>query len=191
MDDKQTRFTLIQRIRNQMDQSSWEEFTATYSPYINAILYRSGIPYDQVEDVSQDIFVKVWKGIENFEYDPEKCHFRTWLSTVCRNKVYDYWKSKKATSVELDEANLEDKTAEIDEIIEREWKIYIAEKALKNICAKFEAHVVRAYKEFQTGRSVKEISNELGIAENTVHVYSKRVKAAMTREITLLINYLE
>ena len=66
-----TRMTLIQRVKNNLDETSWEDFTETYTPYIMAILHRSGIPHNQVEDLCQDILLKIWKSIGNFDYNPE------------------------------------------------------------------------------------------------------------------------
>lgn len=191
MNDYLTNITLIQRIHNRMDESSWQEFTETYSPYIKPILYHFNIPHDQADDLSQDIFLKVWKSIESFEYRPEKCKFRTWLSTVCRNTIFDYFKKMKASSVNIDEITLPGSAPEVDAIIEREWKLYIANKALVNLRAKFEDNVIEAYLQFNNDVPVATVARALGIAENTVYVYNKRVKAAMSREIIMLTHYLE
>ena len=116
----------------------------------------------------------------------EKCRFRTWLSTVCRNTIYNYFNRRKAEHEELEDSH--SKTAEIDEIIETEWQIYIGAMALENISKRFNDKFMYAYKEFQSGRSVGEIAKTLEIAENSVYVYSKRVKTAISREIISLIN---
>jgi len=190
MEYDKTKFTLIQRIRKQMDESSWTEFTGIYSPFIKAILFHAGAPVSAIDDLSQDIFIKVWKSIENFEYNPDKCRFRTWLSTVCRNTVCNYFKSKRENT-DFNEEHMASKSAEIDEIIEREWKIYIGAKALENVSKLFNEKFMYAYKEFQTGRSVPEIAETLEIADSSVYVYSNRVKEAMSQEIIRLVNDLE
>ncbi|WDE97115.1 sigma-70 family RNA polymerase sigma factor [Lentisphaera profundi] len=193
MNYESTRVTLIQRIKNRLDENSWEEFTRWYSPYIMAILNRSGVPLHQVEDLNQDILLSIWKSIENFEYKPSECTFRTWLSTISRNKIYDFFARQKTKS------NYESSTvipttlekSEIDIIIEREWRLYIAGKAFEKVSQQFNEKAIQAYREFQSGKDVPDISQKLEISESSVYVYNKRVKDAMSREIILLSRDLE
>ena len=137
--------------------------------------------------------MRVWKSIENFEYDPSKCRFRSWLSTVCRNHLLTWFKNqkKKHDNVDMDEKYLPPGEAEINEIIDREWQIYIAQKAFEKVSENFNDKALKAYKDFQKGIDVEVIAKELDVAENTIYVYSKRVKEAMTREIILLVNELD
>ena len=136
----------------------------------------------------------MWKGIEKFEYDPEKCRFRTWLGTVCRNCVYNYFESqKKHNRVHADGEvpNTASSQADIEAIIDNEWKVYIAKLAFEKISERFQPNILEAYERFQNGENLTAIAADLDVAENTVYVYNKRVKDAMTREILLLINDLE
>ena len=193
MKENVTRMTLIQRVKNRMDQQSWEEFTNFYSPYIMGILNKAGVKYEFVEDLCQEILVRIWKSIENFEYDPSKCKFRSWLGTVCRNHIYNFYQrvAKKHDNVDIEESHLSPNEAEINEIIENEWQVYIAKKAFEKISLEFNEKAIISYTEFQKGRSVEEISKEIDVAENTIYVYHRRVKQAMTREILLLVKELD
>lgn len=193
MKDQVTRMTLIQRVKNRMDQQSWEEFTTFYSPYIMGILNKAGIKYEFVEDLCQEILLRIWKSIENFEYDPSKCKFRTWLGTVCRNHIYNFYErvKKKHDSVDMHESYLPPGEADINEIIEKEWQVYIAAKAFEKVSKNFNEKALISYKEFQKGRDAAEISKEIDVAENTIYVYHRRVKQAMTREILLLVKELD
>lgn len=188
-----TRMTLIQRVKDRMDQQSWEEFTKFYSPYIMGILNKAGIEYEYVEDLCQDILLRIWKSIENFEYDPDKCKFRTWLGTVCRNCIYNFYErvKKKHNNVDMDESYLPPGEADINEIIENEWQIYIAKKAFEKVSNSFNEKALKSYTEFQKGKDVETIAKEIDVAENTIYVYHRRVKQAMTREILLLVKELE
>ena len=181
-----TRMTLIKRVKDRLDDNSWEEFTQTYQPYIMTILHRSGIPSSHIQDLCQDILLKIWKSIESFEYDPEKCTFRTWLSVVCRNTVYKFSaKQKKLAIDDVEVPHIADE-AEIDHIIEREWRLYIAAKALESVSRQFNKNALEAYRGFHKGQSVEDIAQSLEISESSIYVYNKRVKDAMSREIILL-----
>jgi len=174
-----------------MDDRSWDEFSSTYSPYICAILYKSGVNDSTIDDLKQNIMVKIWKSIENFEYNPDKCKFRTWLSTVCRNVIYNHFRDRKVSVPYLEDTSADAKDAEIDAMMEQEWKIYIASKALENVTDRLGEATMKSYRLFYEGMKAPEIAKELNIQENTVYVHCKRVKEAMAREIILLTNDLE
>ena len=193
MDINSTRMTLIQRVKNRLDNNSWEEFTRWYEPYIKAIAHKSGVPLPHIDDICQEILLRVWKSIENFEYDPSKCKFRSWLTTVSRNRIYTFFnqEKKKQNDVEVNEEILGPEDAELDEIIEKEWQAYIVQLALDKVSESFSDKVVNIYKDFQSGKTVDVIAKEYDVSESSVYVYNKRVKGAMTREIVLLVNDLE
>lgn len=46
------------------------------------------------EDILQDVFVKIWKNIEN--YDASKGRLFTWMLNIARNASIDYSRSKQS-----------------------------------------------------------------------------------------------
>ena len=56
-------------------------------------------PHD-AEDLTSEVFLKVFKSIESF--DENKASISTWIYTVARNTVIDYYRTRKDTA-ELDE----------------------------------------------------------------------------------------
>ena len=188
MNENETRETLIERLKNRKDQNSWDEFYKWYERYIKAIIAKAGVAEDCIADLHQDIMLRLWKGLETFDYVPEKCRFRTWLGKVCRNCIYSHFeKENKKKSVDIDKLPIISKP-EIDSIIETEWKLYISQMAYERIEGRFQQNILTAYRLFQEGEKPSDIAAKLAVAENTIYVYNKRVKGAMTREIILLIN---
>ena len=65
------------------------------SKYIK-IIYRFvfGLVLDEsiAEDITQDVFVKVWKKLSSYN---NKYSFKTWLFSIDRNTVMDYFRKKK------------------------------------------------------------------------------------------------
>lgn len=47
------------------------------------------------EDVTQDVFVKVWRKVDKFD---ENKKFKTWLFSIAKNAALDFLKKKKAFS---------------------------------------------------------------------------------------------
>lgn len=46
------------------------------------------------QDLTSDVFIKVWKTIPHYVADP-KVKFSTWLFTIAKNRVIDYYRSAK------------------------------------------------------------------------------------------------
>src|SRR5579859_241760 len=54
-----TRPSLISRVRDRDDKTSWNEFDALYRPFLYNIARRSGLSADDADDLVQDVFAKV------------------------------------------------------------------------------------------------------------------------------------
>lgn len=50
---------------------------------------------DDAWDVVQDVFIKVLHGLPR--YDPSQASFRTWLFTIARRRLIDFWRTQKVT----------------------------------------------------------------------------------------------
>ena len=88
-DNHLTRQTLLERIRIQKDDKSWEEFVLYYRHFLYIICRRMNLSHHDSEEVVQKILLKIWNAIDNFEYDKSK-RFRSWLYSVTRNAVRDF-----------------------------------------------------------------------------------------------------
>ncbi len=75
-----------------------EHFETIIARYIGAIYNftkRTGAK-EEADDVTQEIFLKVWKNIGKF--DADKASFKTWIFTIARNTVTDFLRKKKNIS---------------------------------------------------------------------------------------------
>ena len=88
-----TQQTLIQRAQNPDDASAWDDFVKYYETFIKMVLNKSNVPFSDVDDLVQDILLKVWKGLPGYEYRREKARFRTWFGTIIRNTVINVRKA--------------------------------------------------------------------------------------------------
>ena len=78
------------RVQNQDDEQAWDEFVDFYKNFINVVLNRLSISPNDIEDLAQDILLKIWKSIAKMNYDSKKANFRTWMNRVIRNAVIDF-----------------------------------------------------------------------------------------------------
>ncbi|NQZ56032.1 MAG: RNA polymerase sigma factor [Lentisphaeraceae bacterium] len=189
-----TRVTLLQKIKDSHDEHSWEEFVNYYQGYIYAVILNMKINYHDTQDLVQAVLLKAWKNLPDFEYDPGKGRFRGWLTTVTKNTVKRFMlkKSKQLENVDgkkkeelecyLNDVGLSD----IEEIARREWESYIAKLAWENISPELAESVTVVFERLMKGEAVRSIAQDLDFAENTIHVYKKRVQKRMVKEILRL-----
>ena len=86
-----TRHTLLYKIRDAENAVAWEEFVEIYAPLIYGFAKRQGLQHADASDVVQDSMKSVASAIRNFEYDPDKGSFRSWIYTVARSKLNNHF----------------------------------------------------------------------------------------------------
>ncbi len=106
-------------------------FTAIIKKYQEKLYWhvrRMVVDHDDANDVLQNVFIKVWKGLENFREDSQ---LYTWLYRIATNEsltFLDQQKRKAAVSMDEVEAGLSNKI-KADEGFDAqklEWKLQLA-----------------------------------------------------------------
>ena len=187
---QQTRQTLIERLRDKYDEESWQTFTQIYQRYIYVVIRRMNISHSETEDLVQEVLFKIWNKLPDFQYSPDKAKFRTWLSTVVKNKVLNYLESSKSHANKIDRASQQPVNGnvpnDIELIMQKEWENYITNMAMERIKGSFPGQAIRVFELTLEGKSVEAIAAELNIKENTVYRSKNRVKAKLINEIANL-----
>jgi RNA polymerase sigma factor (sigma-70 family) len=186
-----TRQTLLIKIRDQYDDAAWEEFISFYRPYIYRVVQNlQNINANDRDDIIQEVMLIAWKKLPEFVYSPEKGRFRSWLSTVTQRTAYAHWnKRKKGEFFEgAVKANELQKglTPEVERICQEEWERHVADTAWANVSTKFDEQVLEAFQKLASGEKGEDVARELGLSQNSVYVYKKRVMAALQKEIAYL-----
>lgn len=182
-----TRQTLIERLRTKSDEESWQTFAETYQRYIYVVIRRMNIDHSEAEDLVQDVLLKVWNKLESFNYEPNKAKFRTWLSRVIKNHVFNYVESRRSYSNKLEKAGQEPQKFytedEIDAVMQKEWENYITNLALERIKNQFTGNAIKVFEMSLSGVPVGDIAEKLDIKENTAYRLKNRVKCKIIEEI--------
>ncbi|EDM28578.1 probable RNA polymerase sigma-H factor [Lentisphaera araneosa HTCC2155] len=191
-EDFNTRMTLLGRLRNKHDESAWQEFVFFYKQYINAILYRLGVQNSDIEDQAQKVLLALWEKLPDFDYQPQNCKFRTWMSRIIRNKVSHYFEKQKRYKNDLERAEFSQRNeqksneAEIYQVYEQEWKIHVANLAWENLSKEFSMSALKCFEDLAKGKKASELAEELDLKVNSVFVNRKRVQEAFHKEIRRL-----
>ena len=92
MDDAQAVNALVRRCVAG-DAAAWQEIVQQYNRRIYNICYRfSGSP-DDAADLTQEVFIKIYRTLSTF--DGTKAAFMTWVTTVTRNLLVDHFRKGK------------------------------------------------------------------------------------------------
>ncbi len=152
-----------------MDYHEKEElFNTLYEKYFQRIwryvYYKTGNRED-TEDLMQEIFIKVWKGLDKFE---GRSSYYTWIFRISMNTVYSFFRKmrfKKFIPLEMvDEKHFAyHKNEKKEKVFE---KMKLLPKELKEI---LELYYISNFK-------IREISEMLNIPEGTVKTRLKRAR---------------
>ncbi len=75
------------------DAAAWEEIVRLHNRRIYNICYRFTGSADQADDLTQEVFIKIYRTLSS--YDLEKGSFVTWLTTLTRNLLVDNFRKSK------------------------------------------------------------------------------------------------
>jgi RNA polymerase sigma-70 factor (ECF subfamily) len=92
LEDAQVVAALIRRCVSG-DAVAWEEIVQQYHRRIYNICYRFTGSADDAEDLTQEVFIKVYKTLNT--YEAQRGAFMTWVTTVTRNLLVDHFRKTK------------------------------------------------------------------------------------------------
>jgi hypothetical protein len=84
-----TRASLLERLKNADDHSSWTRFYELYYDLIFSVARRAGLSEAEAAEVVQDTLISAARKMPEFTYDPAKDSFKGWLLTVTRWRIKD------------------------------------------------------------------------------------------------------
>src|SRR3954468_23695819 len=108
-----TRATLLQRLKNWQDHSSWQDFFDTYWKLIYGIGRKSGLTEAEAQDVVQETMFSVAKHMPTFKYDPAIGSFKAWLLNMTRWRIIGQFR-KRQLAVEPEFQNSTSRTDAVE-----------------------------------------------------------------------------
>jgi RNA polymerase sigma-70 factor, ECF subfamily len=177
-----TRTSLLRDVQDPRNSRRWMEFKAVYEPMITAYVRKQQVPWHEVDELVQQVFIKLWSGIDS--YRRGEARFHVWLYQVVRHAVYD-WHRKQAQNFRLREAAREQVRTEplvLPDEPDAEWEHDFRRRVFECAVAAvrpevepvtwacFEQHVLLA-------RPAAEVARELGRSANAVYTNASRVLA--------------
>ena len=168
------------------DQAAWETIVRTYWRKVFNLAYRFVGTYDEAEDLTQEIFLKVFKSLNTFD---RRANFQTWLISVSRNYCIDRYRSgrrdREVFAREVDAATVQAQAPGLSPQarVERQDRVALLREALRALSPPLRTAVLlRDIHEL----SYVEIAQQLKIPEGTVKSRINRGRAELARQIEAL-----
>lgn len=79
------------------DASAWEELARQQNRRIYNICYRFTGSSSDAEDLTQEVFIRLYRTMAS--YEPDKGSFNTWLTTLTRNMLVDHFRRTRQERV--------------------------------------------------------------------------------------------
>lgn len=147
------------------DLDAFEILVGRYLKPLYNFVYRITGSTQDVDDIMQDVFVKVWNNIKKYRVGE---NFKTWVFTITRNTTIDYLRKKKHvifSDFESDEGGnfltdtLADTEPLADELYARMEKKESLEMALATLAPIYREVVLLHYREDLTFDEIGKIVN--------------------------------
>ena len=168
------------------DQAAWDQIVRLHWRKVFNLAYKFVGRHDEAEDLTQDIFLKIFKALHTFD---RRANFQTWLISISRNLCIDHYRSvrkeRETMARDIDASQLAPVSRE------RGPHSQLEQSDLKNLVrlalaelppALRQAVVLRDLQEF----SYQEIADQLGLPEGTVKSRINRGRLELARQLRRL-----
>jgi RNA polymerase sigma-70 factor (ECF subfamily) len=166
----------IQRVRAG-DIRAFSTIVANYQKMVFTIIYKIVENREDAEDITQEVFVKVFKSLDQFK---EESEFSTWLYRIAYNTTLSELRKRKLSFISIND-NLDagnELFNDEDELDLKEIKLQYLEVALKKLSPDEIFLVTLYYFKEQTMDAISKISN-LSVANVKVKLHRIRKKLAL------------
>lgn len=187
-DSVPTRPSLIEAVRDWTDAKRWQEFHDTYARLIDGVARSQGLTEMEAQDVVQETLLSVAKTMPDFQYDPARCSFKTWLLHLTRKRIVDQLrrrppgqsahrsKGREETTTSTLE-RVPDPQMSLDRVWEQEWATTLTDAALERLKPQvspmqfqiFYLHCVK-------GQATSTVARALGVSTGQVYLVKHRLK---------------
>jgi RNA polymerase sigma factor (sigma-70 family) len=186
-----TSYSLFERLRSDATRrEAMGQFVERYTKFIISRIRRTAplLQQEDVSDIAQNVFSKVWDGLLERGFSSEKKNFRKWFAVVIRNEVLQCLRQQQAKhhgkgDLGLSSVAIHDEAFDSQTI--RELEVYELQRAQTIVSQEvpnnvWQAFYLSVYGEADTSGqhqklSAAEIGSRLHVSPERVHSWKFRV----------------
>jgi len=165
------------------DQVAWEQIVRQNWRKVFNVAYKFVGKHDEAEDLTQDIFLKIFKALNTFD---RRANFQTWIISISRNLCIDHYRSvrkeRQTIARDVDSNDLQPATTDRGPYAQAEHQDLKAQlrQALETLPVTLRTAVVlRDLQEL----SYQEIADRLGLPEGTVKSRINRGRIELAHQL--------
>lgn len=182
-----TSVSLLERLRQPLDQAAWSRFVDLYSPVIYSWGRKAGLTDNDAADLVQDVLTILVQKMPSFVYDRQGC-FRAWLKTVTLNK-WQEGRRRKQVRRESSEPVPDLPVAESETFWDGEYRQHVIGQALRVMQTDFAPSTWQAcWQLVVEGVPAEQVAADLSVSVGTVYAHKCRVLARLRQELAGLLD---
>lgn len=167
------------------DETAFREIVQRYQSKVFSIVHGIVRHRNDVEDISQQVFAKVYFSLKNFDF---RSSLITWIYKITVNECFDYLRKKKVRKLVYESDMSEDESRRVENSAPAVDRAPSADTTLarRDYIAKLLERVSVEEKELLMlkeveGHSVEELAGILGMNENTIKVKLFRARQKLVK----------
>ena len=190
-----TRASLLARLKNWQDESSWQEFFDTYWKLIYGVARKTGVSDAEAQDVVQETMASVAKHMPSFQYDPSIGSFKGWLLKMTRWRIIDEMRKRPASlfhrPLSADTATVErvldPESLALDKLWNNEWEKNLLHAAIANVKRRLDPQKYQIF-DFYVNKEwpAEKVAAQFHVAVAQVHLAKHRVTELIKSEVKRL-----
>jgi RNA polymerase sigma factor (sigma-70 family) len=196
-----TRATLLERLKDWQDQSSWQQFFDTYWKLIYGVARKAGLTEVEAQDVVQETMLGAAKHLPAFKYDPAIGSFKAWLLNMTRWRIIDQLRRRGPLPLRGPSLSQADTTTDVpladrvpdpsdrgfDEYWEAEWQANLLESALANVRHRVDPQKYQVF-DFYVNKSwpAERVAGIFGVTVEQVYMAKHRLTEMIKEEVRRL-----
>lgn len=189
----ETQVSLILRLGDSQDAAAWDEFVAIYRPVIVRLALAHGLQNPDADDLAQQVLFSVARRVPDWEADPQRAKFRTWLCRVVRNAALNALSRRKpdraaggTTALTLINGKAASDCDDA-ELLELEWRRQAFRWIADQIRDEFQPQTWEAFwLTAVDGLSAAEAAKQTGKSIGAVYVARSRIMARFQEQVRTL-----
>lgn len=175
------------------EQSAYRAILKKYHDQVYSLLYRMVHDKDEVEDLTQEAFIKAFNSLQNFN---EEFAFSTWLYKIATNNCIDYIRKKKLATFSIDKPlesrdgeysfEIPDSSYEPDKSLIAGQRSKILEEAVNSLPEKYRIVILMRHTE---DKDYQEIADQLKLPLGTVKAHIFRAREILYKRLKKKIHH--
>jgi len=169
------------------EQKAYDRLMSKYQQMIHNLIFRMIYKKEDVEDLSQEAFIKAFNSLEKFD---KQFSFATWLCKIATNNCIDYLRKKKLSTfsidkeIESDEDNMQfeipDKNFTPDKNILDSERKKVLQDAIQSLPEKYRQVIILRHQEEM---DYEEIAEKLDLPLGTIKAHIFRAREMLYKSL--------